>query len=500
MPTCLDLARRIARRFPTSPDKPPTQNWLAKIIKAGLPNYSLLKRQLVLKMTWNPKLILLPEHAGMLITRISCLLASGMGDKAEILVSRIDSAQRVKLVGEASVMIRVAESDTFYARDSETMNVAHSIATAGYFVILLLAGKTGALEFPISNRTFIGVIFPDFEIPPNDNDPTGEISLIMFIMSRIEAFSRVSALCTLYGPLLSEDANPADLFGEKSMSTFATPIPMIVARIVFGERANMKNLQNPNSFFPEFAEETKQKYFYPREVIFIQSLPKNIPDAHEIRRDILSNKTYELWPGISEIRWREELMEGMRILPMPEGIIVAAIQISISSMPIERVYEIPPLDNAFAWEEQEEIAKSGEGKKFSLGKYHSPPLEAIRMCIAPPELKIRDGRVPAGFVSGGRKPSKKNGDIPIIFIPKTKTIYTNGEESGTQGEQTGITHRGHQVSGHLRQLPLMSKASQDAREAAKEYRIILPETGYTFVRPHVRGTFEGKMVFSIKRN
>ena len=183
---------------------------------------------------------------------------------------------------------------------------------------------------------------------------------------------------------------------------------------------------------------------------------------------------------------------------MPEGIIVATVQVGVSSMPVERMYEIPPLDNASAWKEEEEMAKSG--KEFSLGKYHSPPLEAIRMCVAPPDLKIRDGRVPAGFVSGGRKPSKRNGDIPIVFIPKTRTVYTNEEESLAQGEHTGITHRGHQVSGHLRQLPLMSRASQDAREAAKEYRIILPETGYTFVRPHVRGTFEGKMVFSVKRD
>ncbi len=47
--------------------------------------------------------------------------------------------------------------------------------------------------------------------------------------------------------------------------------------------------------------------------------------------------------------------------------------------------------------------------------------------------------------------------------------------------------RPHAVAGHLRRVS--GRASEEARRAAEEYRVVLPE-GFTFVRPHVRGRKE----------
>jgi len=53
-----------------------------------------------------------------------------------------------------------------------------------------------------------------------------------------------------------------------------------------------------------------------------------------------------------------------------------------------------------------------------------------------------------------------------------------------------IRVRTHGVRGHLRRLPAGWKASQEAKEIAQGFGVLVPD-GFTFVRPHVRGHGDG---------
>jgi hypothetical protein len=159
----------------------------------------------------------------------------------------------------------------------------------------------------------------------------------------------------------------------------------------------------------------------------------------------------------------------------------------------ERTLVLPALDDERSWQDYKMSVDEGH----ALGVLYSPALEAIRMCVAPTELKIRDNRVPSGYVSGNRKPSSRKGDISVVYLPKTRTVYTD-KDKAPRGEPTGITHRSHQVAGFLRQLPAGWNPSDEARKAAGQYGFILPEGGFTFVRPHSRGTGEKKVVYKIE--
>jgi hypothetical protein len=195
--------------------------------------------------------------------------------------------------------------------------------------------------------------------------------------------------------------------------------------------------------------------------------------------------------------WEENLMKGFKMMPMPDRTIIAVVRFSRENQMLPGIFErtllVPALDDEPAWEDYK---MSVEGDP-SLGLLYSPVLEAIRMCVAPAELKIRDGRVPSGYVSGDRKPSARKGDIAVVYLPKTRVVYT-GEKKTPQGTPTGITHRSHQVIGFLRQLPTGWKPSDAARATAIQHGFTLPESGFTFVRPHSRGTEEKGIVYKIE--
>lgn len=68
------------------------------------------------------------------------------------------------------------------------------------------------------------------------------------------------------------------------------------------------------------------------------------------------------------------------------------------------------------------------------------------------------------------------------------TIRIAGKrEWSTAAERAAIARRVHGVRGHLRRLPGAWTRSKDAVAFAREFGIVLPD-GFTFVRPHMRGT------------
>jgi hypothetical protein len=87
-----------------------------------------------------------------------------------------------------------------------------------------------------------------------------------------------------------------------------------------------------------------------------------------------------------------------------------------------------------------------------------------------------------------RRPSNlTDPDEPrVLNLPRK--VYLQGElhEWGDDVEREIIRRRGHGVVGHLRRLQSGWRASEESRETAEEYGVILPD-GHTFVAPHMRG-------------
>jgi hypothetical protein len=84
------------------------------------------------------------------------------------------------------------------------------------------------------------------------------------------------------------------------------------------------------------------------------------------------------------------------------------------------------------------------------------------------------------------KPKRKRGKKTVIYLPrKTLSFRTDTRTVESRLQHSPISP--HTVRGHLRQLPEKWQASKDAVEAAMAYGLRLGE-GYTFVKPHARGT------------
>jgi hypothetical protein len=525
MPECADFARKIAKRFPFQKGGTPSRNWLSSLIKS-LPAGCRFSEQKVLKMDWNPKKILHPQFGGMMLTRIACLLASGQDDKAEALVRAVKGEDRYRLAGEASFLIRLAESDMLTASEGNAegngsasaalISVCIAMTMAGYYSILLLAGDGGAVEFPICDRLFSGRLTLPSGMPGtidgtiDIDEASAQVAVFMSVLARIEAYARISACCSIYGPL-DGSADPSELFSsDGTLSIHCMPLCFMVNKIALLRPPVRWDKVRIGSHLANLFREAVAAYFKIEDEC-MSELPA-LPGAHLIRGDIMRDSAYALWPGISDIQWEEGHLKGLRLLPAPNGSLLATVRfaMSIDGIPavFEKMVEAPPLADAESWlrvgEEARRCPDSWQSRSMSV------VMEAMRMCVAPGPMKIRDGRVPSGFVSAPRRPSSRRGDVPVIYLPRGR--YASGGrgadgrmESGDSGGGTGITHRAHQVAGFLRQLPLSCRASGEARIAAERHGLRLPESGYTFVRPHTRGKSSGlnseaaRRIYKIKR-
>ena len=82
---------------------------------------------------------------------------------------------------------------------------------------------------------------------------------------------------------------------------------------------------------------------------------------------------------------------------------------------------------------------------------------------------------------GGRKRTS------VRVLPSRRYIKLSGQRTwGTREDQEKIQRQSHAVRGHLRHLPEGWQPSEEARQTAVDFGIVLPP-GYTFVRPYVRG-------------
>lgn len=77
--------------------------------------------------------------------------------------------------------------------------------------------------------------------------------------------------------------------------------------------------------------------------------------------------------------------------------------------------------------------------------------------------------------------------VSVRILPSPLKLERQTYQWGSPQEREYIQRRLHAVRGFLRHLPAGQKTSPQAHEAAAEYGFILPP-GYTFVRPHMRGS------------
>jgi hypothetical protein len=441
----------------------------------------------------------------MFIKRIACLLASGMANKVDSLIEDAKGKWSIELVEEASRMIQYALPDIqelWNQNDIASFAVASSFAVAGFYTILMSADQ-GRVTFPVNRGNFTVGLIPTFDIPTVEGYPSADILFSIFVMTRIDIFSRISVLCVHCNGEKPYDLSDFPEFqSDDAITTTFLKRLLFLSKIANIEPPNWQHYRKPAFFWWEIKREINkevQNEIYPvSEKKYHKSMPSNLPPSYQIRQEILRNITYQLWPGLSEIQWKENDLIGLRLLPMPDQSIMAIVRLKYKGFPLafEIALHMPSVKNDVGWNSRRIQAEKGYVSTCHL----SPVMEAIRMCVAPRETKIRGNRVPSGFVTGSRKPSSRKGDIAVTYLPKYRILDANKTK-----ENVDITHGtinisrkmriGHQVAAFLRQLPGEQKASEAARINAQKRGIRLPESGYTFVKPHVRGGFYGKKVY-----
>ena len=241
----------------------------------------------------------------------------------------------------------------------------------------------------------------------------------------------------------------------------------------------------PRTVLQGFVEEMDQEYEDESPLVLPEIMP--VKEAFEEMRD---HSRYSLWPGTTIVLWDEGDLREIRLLYFPgSSACVGGVVTKNGEM---LVTEVPMPADEESWEAT--LLESSHTGSFRLC------VEAMRMILVAKEKKISQAgnRVPSGAVRGTRSPRKK--DINVQIIPRVE--YIRQESLGTthsitlgSGKYDSLPRRIHEVSWHLRQLAEKQRASQQARELSESFGIALPENGWTFVRPHVRGSsLEPKIV------
>ena len=246
----------------------------------------------------------------------------------------------------------------------------------------------------------------------------------------------------------------------------------------------------------------------------LKSMPRVEKTSYEIRQEVLAQRKYTLWPGVTDVIWNEGGLRKLSILPTaPKGYIYTVMNCRVDlsdgkkewadlgEVDLQFFVEIPPLTSDEEWETAKKNAEEVDPTIDERIDDLAVSMEAIRMCCVPTEQKVRQNRVPGGYV---KSPPKKRADLPpdsapisVTYVPRVTYVHPTAEgddgdirilREGSEG--TGRHHRTHQVAGFIRQLGLEMKASDMARSNASLVGISLPPKGFTYVKPHMRGKGE----------
>jgi hypothetical protein len=254
------------------------------------------------------------------------------------------------------------------------------------------------------------------------------------------------------------------------------------------------------------------------------------PLLSDIVDDIRDNTYYALYPGVSDIEWKEKSLSGLSLSIVQDnsdtqedkkGRIDVSVQIKAQNLlfsdidgridketisqfadilfpvpenaPLKNIFSILPPWNHIREYKQPDFVPSYVAKSLLIS------LEAIRMATTVDNTL--SNRKTDGYVrkKKGKKEttlqlSRSVSSTTVTYIPRMKYAFHTAEEvtttrsSSTQGEtQHKGVYRESLVTGHIRQIPRDWQASDSARKEAKKWGIDLPKVGFTFVRPYTRG-------------
>lgn len=262
------------------------------------------------------------------------------------------------------------------------------------------------------------------------------------------------------------------------------------------------------------------------------------PSLPDIVDDIRDNTYYALYPGVSDIEWKEKRLSGLSLSIIQDesemqedkdridvSVQVKAGDLSFSDIdggvdketvsqfaeilfpvpedaPLKLIFSILPPWNHIHEYKQPNFVPSYVSKSLLIS------MEAIRMATTVDNTL--SNRKTGGYVRK-RKEKKKttlqsSSSTTVTYIPRMKYAFHMAEgaattrSSSTQGEtrHKGV-YRESLVTGHIRQIPRDWQASDSARKEARKWGIDLPKAGFTFVRPYTRGATSEENMQSIPR-
>lgn len=280
-----------------------------------------------------------------------------------------------------------------------------------------------------------------------------------------------------------------------------------VAKAHNGLRA-MKRQEDAIVYLHQFFRASFSKSNEVRRIVF-SAMPKMTKSASEIRQDILANRKYTLWPGVTDIIWKENGLSGLSLITWGKAETYAALEVMVDLSPCDQNWndskdvlvvapiQIASLEDDAEWKAYEEDLQDGGLDEWAV------PMEAIRMCCVPVEQKMRENRIPRGYVQTPKVPKseRRTDSVSVTYIPRImhrNDVHSTPEQgeregkdsSGISGTSTGRHVKAHQVAGFIRQMPMERHASPVARIRAADVGLTLPESGFTYVRPHTRGSLD----------
>ena len=125
---------------------------------------------------------------------------------------------------------------------------------------------------------------------------------------------------------------------------------------------------------------------------------------------------------------------------------------------------------------------------WSLGAKHAWAINTMMACIWRDACVVRYKMFQQRSRSGYKPAAKKHKRVDKkLILPRSISKCAWSQDA----ERQRITHAKHSVRAFYRQLPSGYQASDEAEETAAEFGYPLPPSGFTFVRPHVRGNGDG---------
>lgn len=404
--------RRLLGGFPTSSGRDAARSWTAEFLRR---NISSGRKPTALRGN-----VGLRSLADSPVTPLVCEVASIMGtgvpaDQREKVVNAVVGKLR-RRDGDIAIAasLRLAEAAVrAMTTDDESVLAACLIATAAIVIALSCLETTGYVPL-VAREGVVGVSLP------GDRPVDEVLGLAQWAIHHNYSIGPMARSAEVVALTLGEAERPDEAAEIKLLPE--TGIGYQLGLALTGTRPHGPNppqalLNAMHTCIGISVREDQERY---------AGLPE-VPDPTSARKDILEHAQYALWPGVTEVYWREGCLRRLRLLPLSSGNVETVIETEgPSGETLLSMREVPAFSGPRSDLEWEAL-KQNHQEELRLG-YIDPichAIEAVRMCLVPKERKVLDGhphRIPTGLVSAARKPRRT--DTAIRYIRSFLHDYT----------------------------------------------------------------------------